>query len=82
MYIFYFSNILRLITIVIVQTMMSVTTLYLIPFSSYMQKTKHVFGSCATVLPKNRTVLVKDLLVLRKNTSARTENMFGFLHIT
>ena len=27
------------------QTMMSVSTLYLFPFSSYIQKTKHVFGS-------------------------------------
>ena len=38
------------------QTMMSGSTPYLFPFSSYMQKTKHVFGSCATVLPKNRTL--------------------------
>ena len=35
----------------IVQTMMSVSTLYL---SILMQKTKHFFGSCASVLPENR----------------------------
>ena len=29
----------------------------LFPFSSYMQKTTHVFGSCATVLPKNPPLL-------------------------
>ena len=43
-----------LIGIYIVQTMMSVSTLYLFPFSSYMQKkNKHVFGSRSTVLPEN-----------------------------
>ena len=56
-------NLLIFIGIDIVQTTMSVSTQYLIPFSSYMQKTK------------------QDL-VFRKNTHARTENMFGFLHIT
>ena len=48
-----FFNLLRLIGIDIVQTMMSVPTLYLFPFSSYMQKNKHVFGSRVTVLPEN-----------------------------
>ena len=37
----YFFNLLRFIAIDIVETMMSVSTLYLFPFSSYMQKTKH-----------------------------------------
>ena len=51
LYIFKFFNLLRFKGIDIVQTMMSVSTLYLFPFSSYMQKTKHVFGSRVTVLP-------------------------------
>ena len=33
--------------------MMSVSTRYLFPFSCYLQKKKHVFGSRSTVLPKN-----------------------------
>ena len=51
----YFFNLLRFIAIDIVQTMMSVATLYLFSFSSYMQKTKHIFGSRSTVLPKNES---------------------------
>ena len=47
-----YGNLLRFIAIDIVQTMMSVSTLYLFPFSSYIQKTKHVFGSHSTVPPK------------------------------
>ena len=41
---FKFVDLLRLIGIDIVQTIMSVSTLYFFPFSSYMQKNKHVFG--------------------------------------
>ena len=52
---FKFVNPLRFIAIDIVQTMMSVATLYLFSFSSYMQKTKHIFGSRSTVLPKNES---------------------------
>ena len=44
MYLLNFFNLLRLIGIDIVQTTMSVSTLYLFPFSSYMQKTKHNLG--------------------------------------
>ena len=51
-----FFNLLKLLGIDIVQTTMSVSTLYLSPFSSYMQKTKHVFGSRTTVLPKTTQV--------------------------
>ena len=40
----FFFNLLRFIGIDIVQATMSVLTLYLFPFSSYMQKNKHVFG--------------------------------------
>ena len=35
----------------IVHTNMPVSTMHLFPFSSYMQKTKHVYKSGATVLP-------------------------------
>ena len=42
--------------------MMSVSTLYLFSFSSHMQKTKHVFSSCASVLRKTGIGIVQTMM--------------------
>ena len=68
-----FFNLVGLIGIDNVQTTMSESTLYLFAFSSYMQKTKHVFG----LFTKWDQLARKENLAKNVETRAQTQAPLG-----